>query len=112
MLSWRDRLCGSLSLPTQTATAQGHALKEFVQPSEKVSCGGGFFPPLQNSANVFTPGHQSFVLPTQAYSILVLKSDGNAIIYSDEEPRQGEDDDDFQIPKFSDDDDDPEDGTS
>lgn len=108
MLSWRDRLCGSLSVPTPTATAQGHALKEFLQPSEKVSCGGGFFPPSQNVANVFTPNPQSFVLPTEAYSVLVLKPDGNAIIYSDEEPRQGEDDGDFQIPKFSDDED-PED---
>jgi hypothetical protein len=94
-------------VPTPAATAQGHALKEFTQPSEKVSCGGGFFPPTQNTANVFTPNPQSFVLPTEAYSVLVLKPDGNAVIYSDEEAP--ENDEDFSMPDFSKKDEDPED---
>ncbi len=97
-------MCGSISVGTPSATMHQDTLKQFMQPTEQISCGGGFFPPARNLANQSTL-NQSFVLPTEAYSILVLKSDGNAVIYSDETPR--EDDENFSMPTpFKDDDDD------
>lgn len=61
------------------------SLEQFVNPNETISCGGGFFPVNENVANMST--NPNFVLPTKAYSVLVLKEDGSAIIYSDDETR-------------------------
>ena len=97
-------MCGSISQGAPSATMHQDTLKKFMQPSEQISCGGGFFPPAHNLANQSTTPNQSFVLPTAAYSVLVLKSDGNAVIYSDEAPR--EDDGDFLMPAPSSDDED------
>ena len=106
MLSWRDRMCGSISVAAPSASMNQDTLNKFMKPTEEISCGGGFFPPARNLANQATTPNQSFVLPTEAYSILVLKSDGNAVIYSDEAPRA--EDEDLLMPTQSNDDDDDE----
>lgn len=84
MHSWRERLCGSVVLKSASGT-QGSSLNKFISPSENISCGGGFFPAKTNLANQKTL-KGNLVLPTQEYSILVLKNDGTAVIYSDAEP--------------------------
>lgn len=84
MSSWRERLCGSVVLKSAGST-QDVSLSKFIKPSENVSCGGGFFPAKSNLANQKT-FKGNIVLPTQEYSILVLKNDGSAVIYSDAEP--------------------------
>lgn len=83
MTSWRERLCGSTVMGDKEAESSA-SLKQFLNPSSSVSCGGGFFPTLKNVANMQTL-RSNIVLPTDQYSVLMFKQDGTAVIYSDSE---------------------------
>jgi len=85
MSSWRDRLCGSVALGNGDEEIQ-ESLKQFSNPNDSISCGGGFFPAHRNMANLKTMSN-NFVLPTKRYSVLVFRDDGSAVIYSDVEPK-------------------------
>lgn len=89
--SWRERLCGSVALEEEKRLGSA-SLEQILNPNENVSCGGGFFPTIRkNIANLSTP-NKNWFLPTEGYSILVVKPDGNAVIYTEEEPRESQDD--------------------
>lgn len=83
MTSWRDRLCGSVVVknPGEEGAA---SIRELLGSNQILTCGGGFFPVNLNNANM-TTFRSNFILPTQKYSVLVFKKDGNAVIYSEEE---------------------------
>lgn len=83
MTSWRDRLCGSQVVKNPGENGAS-TIQQLLGSNEILSCGGGFFPVNMNNANM-TTFKSSFILPTQKYSVLVFKKDGNAVIYSEEE---------------------------
>lgn len=96
MNTWRERLCGSEIEPM--GEEDGEAVWQFLNPSETMTCGGGFFPSAQsNSANLSTYGN-NVMLPTKQYSVLIFKDDGSAVIYSDEEPTSSAEDADGAVP--------------
>ncbi|MBF0106994.1 MAG: hypothetical protein HQM16_16900 [Deltaproteobacteria bacterium] len=84
MSSWRDRLCGS-EVAANAGEGSRPPLRQFINPGQSISCGGGFFPANHNIANMKTV-KSSFLLPTKSYSVLIFRDDGSAVIYSDEEP--------------------------
>ncbi len=96
MTSWRDRLCGS-----QVLAAPGDqketALEQFLHPSDQLSCGGGFFPTIQQNVANLKTHNKNVVLPTDTYSVLIFKDDGSAVIYSDQELAR--DDEEMEQPK-------------
>ena len=94
MSSWRERLCGSIVVMPDEEDYFA-SLEQFVNPNESLSCGGGFFPVNENVANMAT--NPNFMLPTKAYSVLVLKEDGSAVIYSDDETRAPQEDPDPDV---------------
>lgn len=83
MASWKDRLCGSLVIKNQ-GEEEPTSIKQMLGSNQMLSCGGGFFPVNLNNANM-TTFKNNFILPTQKYSVLIFKNDGNAVIYSEEE---------------------------
>jgi hypothetical protein len=83
MMSWRERLCGSVVL--KTPGEEGSAsIKQLLGQNEILTCGGGFYPVNLNTANM-SSFKNNFILPTDKYSVLVFKQDGNAVIYSEED---------------------------
>lgn len=85
MTSWRDRLCGSVVLKSASGEdAPPASIQQLLGSNEILSCGGGFFPVNVNTANM-SSFKSNFVLPTDKYSVLIFKQDGNAVIYSEED---------------------------
>ena len=84
MITWKDRLCGSIVLKTSTEEGEATTIQQLLTSNQILSCGGGFFPLNTNNANM-TTFRNSFILPTKKYSVLIFKQDGNAVIYSEEE---------------------------
>lgn len=82
-MSWRERLCGSVVLksPGEEGTA---SIKQLLGQNEILTCGGGFYPVNLNTANMAS-FKNNFILPTDKYSVLVFKQNGNAVIYSEED---------------------------
>lgn len=64
----------------QNHTATLAAVKS---PNATLSCGGGFFPEPRLKKSCAFNGN--FMLPTQNYSVLIFKTDGSAVIYTDTE---------------------------
>lgn len=83
MVSWKDRLCGSI-VTKNSGEEEVTSVKQLLSSNQMMSCGGGFFPVNLNNANM-TTFKNNFILPTQKYSVLIFKNDGNAVIYSEEE---------------------------
>lgn len=94
MTSWRERLCGSVALKSPGDESE-ISLKNFINPNERISCGGAYYSAGQNAANMKTYKQINFLLPTETYSVLVFKDDGSAVIYSDAEPKVSAEDIDF-----------------
>lgn len=90
MLSWRDRLCGSL-VPGRDNKQIQELLKRFACPTRTLSCGGAFLraEPVPHGAYRLD---KNFLLPTRDYSVLILRNDGSVVIYSDSEPQQSVED--------------------
>lgn len=84
MMSWRERLCGSVVLKNANEEGGTASIKQLLGQNEILTCGGGFFPVNLNTANMSSI-KSSFILPTDKYSVLVFKQDGNAVIYSEED---------------------------
>jgi len=81
MSTWRDRLCGSIAL--NQSKDQQTSMESIKNPSQTLCCGGGHFP--EDKKMLVSPYKGNFFLPTKAYSVLVFKTDGTAVIYSDSE---------------------------
>lgn len=90
MSTWRERLCGSIAGGLEDEEAK-ESLQQFLNPNENLSCGGGFFPNTSNEANLQTYT-SNFLLPTKTYSVLIFRNDGSAVIYSDNEETNSNDD--------------------
>jgi len=98
MSSWRERLCGSVvMLPANKHIDEEISLEAFKRPNQNVSCGGGFFKTNKNLANVSTAKFSNVVLPTTKYSVLIVKGDGSAVIYSDTEVQENSEDSDIDL---------------
>lgn len=80
-MEWKDRLCGSAFSGNSEKRA---TLEQLLISNKILSCGGGYFPVTQNSANMSTT-QENCILPTQKYSILVFNEEGHAVIYSEDE---------------------------
>ena len=94
--SWRERLCGSVAVQGDEAGEPIHNLEQVLKSSQHLSHGGGFLP-TQNPAHLQTS--TSVILPTEKYAVMILKTNGHAVIYSEDENiinAADEDDDGFE----------------
>lgn len=80
--SWRERLCGSVAVQSDSAGEPIHNLDQVLKSSQHLSHGGGFLP-TQNPAHLQTS--TSVILPTEKYAVMILKTNGHAVIYSEDE---------------------------
>lgn len=81
MSSWRQRLCGTTIAKNHDESDEFYSLDQVLRSNESLSHGGGALG--QNQANLKT-AHQ-VILPTENYAVLILKRDGQAVIYSEDE---------------------------
>jgi len=97
--SWRERLCGSLAVQGDEANEPVHNLDQVLKSSQHLSHGGGFLP-TQNPAHLQTS--TSVILPTEKYAVMILKTNGHAVIYSEDENiiHAADDDGDDELPSF------------
>lgn len=86
MSSWRERLCGSQAIGPQDPNEEPLTMEQVHQSNDSLSHGGGFLG-TDNPAHLKTS--TQVILPTDSYAVLILKRDGNAVIYSEDEAIAG-----------------------
>lgn len=93
MTSWREKLCGTLVQNPSNQNTEVSSLQNVLKSNAQLSCGGGFLP-NQNTAHLKT--NTNVILPTEKYAVMILKTNGSAVIYSEDEnlvnPVEDEDD--------------------
>lgn len=89
MSSWRDRLCGTIALRSVNQMATP-SISQIMDPSNNLSSGGQNQLPETPKSNTLGKFKKNFVLPTDYYSVLVFNKEGNAVIYSDNQPEATE----------------------
>lgn len=92
MTTWRQQFCGTQALQAVTQKGKSLTLDQIVNPSETMSHGGQFAYKQENITQMKT-FKGNFVLPTDHYSILLFKDNGNAVIYSDNDKQTGDEHD-------------------
>jgi hypothetical protein len=85
MMSWRERLCGTIVLKgLGEAETPNVSMDQILKPSDVMSDGGSMQKSSSNAANMGT-FQKNFILPTECYSVMMFNDEGTAVIFSDEE---------------------------
>ncbi len=86
MTSWRERLCGTVALRPASDDDSLQDLAQVLKANPHFSHGGGF---LLNKNPAHLKTARSVILPTEKYAVMILKTDGHAVIYSEDEAIAG-----------------------
>jgi len=86
MISWREKLCGSVAVQDDDGEMPFDNLQQVLRSNEQLSHGGGFLP-TRNPAHLQTTSASTVnvILPTEKYAVMILKNNGQAVIYSEDE---------------------------
>ncbi len=82
MMSWRERLCGTVALQSLSDAQPTPTMDQIVNPSDVMSDGGSYNKSNTNAANMSTI-QKNVILPTSFYSVMTFNKEGTAVIYSD-----------------------------